>query len=184
MRIFLSILILVFSLQSWTKADDISDFEIEGISIGDNALKFFSEKKLISNKRNWYNDNKFYPVLFEIKSEKYDNLQLHFKINDSKYKVHAVGGHKNFNKNPKDCYLLKKEIDGVLRNLFNNSKVNEAEMKHPSDKSGESIVTQTSFTIENGTVVSACYDMREKYNSEFRIILSDKEIYNWYRNAY
>ena len=35
MRIFLSILILIFSFQSWTKADDIRDFEIEGISIGD-----------------------------------------------------------------------------------------------------------------------------------------------------
>ena len=31
MRKFLTVLVLIFSLQSWTKADDISDFEIEGI---------------------------------------------------------------------------------------------------------------------------------------------------------
>ena len=46
MKILLSILILVFSLQSWTKADDISEFQIEGISIGDSALNFYSKRKL------------------------------------------------------------------------------------------------------------------------------------------
>ena len=40
MRIFLSVLILILNLQSWTKADDISDFQIEGMSIGDSLLKF------------------------------------------------------------------------------------------------------------------------------------------------
>ena len=43
MRVFLSVLILIFSLQSWAKADDIRDFEIDGISIGDSILNFISE---------------------------------------------------------------------------------------------------------------------------------------------
>jgi len=34
MRVFISVLVLIFSFQSWTKADDISEFEIEGMSIG------------------------------------------------------------------------------------------------------------------------------------------------------
>ena len=40
MRVFITVLVLIFSLQSWTKADDISDFEIEGMSIGDSLLDF------------------------------------------------------------------------------------------------------------------------------------------------
>ncbi len=43
--IFFKVLILIFSLQSWTKADDIRDFQIEGISIGDSALDYFSENE-------------------------------------------------------------------------------------------------------------------------------------------
>ena len=39
MRIFLLILIIIFSFQSSTK-DDITDFEIEGMSIGDSLLNF------------------------------------------------------------------------------------------------------------------------------------------------
>ena len=46
MRLFLSLLILIFSLQSLTKADDISEFEIEGMSIGDSLLDYFSEDQL------------------------------------------------------------------------------------------------------------------------------------------
>ncbi len=45
MKIILSLLIIIFSLQSLTKADDIRDFEIEGISIGDSLLKHFSKKE-------------------------------------------------------------------------------------------------------------------------------------------
>ena len=46
MKAILIFLILIISLQSWTKADDISDFEIEGISIGDSVLDFFSEDEI------------------------------------------------------------------------------------------------------------------------------------------
>ena len=47
MRIFLSVLILIFGLQSWTKADDIRDFQIEGISIGDSLLEQYKFEVLI-----------------------------------------------------------------------------------------------------------------------------------------
>ena len=59
MRIFIAALVLIFSLQSWTKADDISDFEIEGMSIGDSLLKFYSETKI----KNQLSDNLSLPVL-------------------------------------------------------------------------------------------------------------------------
>ena len=43
------ILILTIFLQSWTQADDIRDFEIEGISIGDKLLEHFSKKEINSS---------------------------------------------------------------------------------------------------------------------------------------
>ena len=46
MKRLLLILILTFSFQTLTKADDMSEFEIEGISIGDSALDFFSKEDI------------------------------------------------------------------------------------------------------------------------------------------
>ena len=58
MRIFLSILVLIFSLQSWTKADGIRDFEIEGMSIGDSLLDYYSEEKVINTYKHYYPKSK------------------------------------------------------------------------------------------------------------------------------
>ena len=46
MRVFIIVLVLIFSFQSWTKADDISDFQIEGMSVGDSLLDYYSEKQI------------------------------------------------------------------------------------------------------------------------------------------
>ena len=46
MRIILAILILIFSFQPFTKADDIKDFQIEGISIGDSLLDYFNMEEV------------------------------------------------------------------------------------------------------------------------------------------
>ena len=42
MRIFLTVLLLLFYFQLGSKADDIREFEIEGMSVGDSLLDFFS----------------------------------------------------------------------------------------------------------------------------------------------
>ena len=49
MRVFLAVLFLIFSFQSWTKADDIRDFQIEGMSIGDSALDYVTEDEINNN---------------------------------------------------------------------------------------------------------------------------------------
>ena len=46
MKKLLAILILVLTLQTPSWADDIRDFQIEGMSIGDSALDFFSAAEL------------------------------------------------------------------------------------------------------------------------------------------
>ena len=51
MRFIILIFIIIFSFLSLSKADDIRDFEIEGLSIGDSALKYFSEKDIKNSKQ-------------------------------------------------------------------------------------------------------------------------------------
>ena len=70
MRLLL-IIIFILSLQTFTKADDIRDFEMEGISIGDSLLDFYSLTTTASISTSTYNPllsnmsgtNGPYPVL-------------------------------------------------------------------------------------------------------------------------
>ena len=51
MRVLITVIILIFSFQSWARADDIRDFQIEGMSLGDSALDFFTVKELNKRKK-------------------------------------------------------------------------------------------------------------------------------------
>ena len=44
----------MFSFQSWSSADDIRDFEIGGMSIGDSLLDFFDKNKIEIEKKDKY----------------------------------------------------------------------------------------------------------------------------------
>ena len=46
MKRFILIIVLIFSFQSFARADDISEFQIEGISIGDSLLDYYSEEEI------------------------------------------------------------------------------------------------------------------------------------------
>ena len=52
MRIFFATIILIFSFQSLTKSDDVTSFELEGISIGTSLLDYFSEEEILKNINN------------------------------------------------------------------------------------------------------------------------------------
>ena len=93
MRIFFIVLIFIFSLQSWTKADDITDFQIEGMSIGDSLLNYMNIEKINISKRNYFNDErKYYVVGISDNLNSYDVVDLYLKTGDNKYIIRTMGG--------------------------------------------------------------------------------------------
>ena len=187
MKRLLLILILTFSFQTLAKADDIRDFEIEGMSIGDSALMYFSKSEIKMNKKNWYKDTKFYGVQITVQSEKFDAIQLHFKTGDNKYIIHSVGGLVDFTNDITNCHVLKKKVDNDIRNLFEKVRVSEkGKRKHDADKSGQSFTYDTFYNLKNGNVFTGCYDWSKQMNyiDNFRLIANTKEIDKWYDVAY
>lgn len=86
---FLLILVLIFSLQSWIKADDIKDFEIEGMSIGDSLLDYVNENEINNNKIFRYNSNKYLQYNLELNNSQYDDLVIEFK-NSGNYLIGSI----------------------------------------------------------------------------------------------
>ena len=108
MRVFLAVLVLIFSFQSWTKADDIRDFEIEGMSIGDSLLDFINinEIKKAEENPSFYPDKKYIIIFLNQESDLYDEIQITYKTKDRNYIIASVNGvvlyPDNFNKCKKD----------------------------------------------------------------------------------
>jgi hypothetical protein len=189
MRVFIIVLVLIFSIQSWTKADDIRDFEIEGMSIGDSALDYFSEEKILKSKRNYgYKSNEFYAVGFYENLKKYDSLDMHFKTGDKKYLIYSISGASFFEKNISDCYKKKNDLKSELASMFSDVEIKEFKKKEMKvDKF--STIESTYFLFSDGAYVKIqCYDWSEKLTKEknwidnLRIAIAFKEFRNWKRN--
>ena len=149
MRVFLAVLVLIFSLQSWTKADDIRDFQIEGISIGDSALDFFKKKQLINEDTYFYKNKKYAGIIYFDNLEIYDDLQITFDPNDKNFNIVAIEGGLIFKENFQDCYKKQKEIVKDFENIFPNLKKISYEQAHAVDKSGNSKGKAVDFEFKN-----------------------------------
>ena len=146
MNKFLLILILIFSFQSWSKADDIRDFEIEGMTTGDSALDYFSEAKIKANKQNWYKNKDVTGVEIKISSEKYEMIQIHYWSKDKSYKMIGINGLKFYRHNIEECYKKQIEVVEELKEFFPNINPTNQSKKHSADKSGKSKIKFRSFS--------------------------------------
>ena len=110
MRIFLTVLIFIFNLQSLTKAD-ISEFEIDGISVGDSLLDYYTEVEIINSEKTIYPGSKnFYTLHFNVDSKNYDQISIGVKNDDKNYIVYSIAGAKLYRQNPKYCLPKMKSI--------------------------------------------------------------------------
>ena len=182
MRVFIAVLVLIFSLQSWTKADDIRDFEIEGISVGDSLLDHFSEKKIKKEMKNafYYKDNKYADIFFDI-HQTYSFLQITIKPDDKTYKIYAIAGQILYENNINECYPKIKEIASSIESQLSKKtkKSFHNKKKHPYDNSGKSIYSSYDYLLDNGFIMVQCFDWDKKYTYADKLMVSFKnKIYN------
>ena len=89
-------------------ADDVKEFQIEGMSIGDSLLNFFSKEEINKAKkdRNYklYPENKFAHIAFANKDNgEYDAIAFTIRPNDNNYEIHSIAGRIAFNNNLEAC---------------------------------------------------------------------------------
>ncbi len=190
MKIFILIIFLIFNLQSWTSADDVSEFEIEGISIGDSLLEHFKKiniEKEIKSEFSFKYKNKFIGLgvgqtnefpLFK-KLDQFDELGITIKNNDEKYLVHGLSGEMLCFNNIDKCMFIKDQIINDLKNTFSGIEVNSWEAKHRMDKTGKSIVYGNDLQLNNYDISLSVsvYDMSDDaYNDSVKLSIMTNEL--------
>tara|TARA_Y100000768_G_scaffold141867_1_gene105733 strand:+ start:136 stop:738 length:603 start_codon:yes stop_codon:yes gene_type:complete len=177
MRIILIFLIAIFSFQSWTKADDIRDFEIEGVSIGDSLLNFISEDeiqqklKITKNHYNYLKDPlKFREVYFIPKkntSNTYQSISAMFKKNDTNYEISLIRGMIDYVEDFSGCISKRDEIARDIESVIPKYTKDQREGSSSLDKSGKSITNNVYYIFNSGDVVIlVCNDWEEKFRKK------------------
>ena len=192
MRIFLSILILCFSIQSWTQAEDISEFEIEGMSLGDSALNFFTKyeiDKSVEEMPQYPNDQ--YKIAYIQKSKKYDfknyqGITFYFKKNDKSYTIAGIVASNYYPNDFQNCLSDLKKMRKDIENSFDVLPTYEGEDLLEFDTFGETIMHGVVYNLsDNGFSQVVCYDWSKEISKiqnrvdELTIGISTKEYGEW-----
>ena len=200
------LLILLFSFLLLSSpsvfADDISDFQIEGISIGDSLLDYLTEDEILEeieeNKDNYLYLNEPYKYI-QIDPMKnfptYDNLTYIIKNNSTnqyitnkneKYTILLIRGHINYNEDFDSCLQKRDEIDEVLSSMFPNTQKIENVYKSAADPSGKSIVDTIDYLFKSGEEVSnfcVNYDetfrIKKNWNEGLNVTIETAEVKFW-----
>ena len=164
-KLLIYLLFILFSFQSWSSADDIRDFEIEGISIGDSLLDHFKIKTIKSARKYTYKDNKFYSIdIWSDRFNQYAAIQFHLKKNDKKYIIQSLSGTLVFgqlgiydSKSKDECKNKKKLIMNSVSNLFPNADVQSFDDVNSDDGYGQKALrSETYYTLDFGEVWIQC----------------------------
>jgi len=165
--IFLGIIFINFSVL----ANDIREFEIEGISVGDNLLKFVSEgsikTQIEDRKTSVYYDNDYVSILLKEMRNKlsiYDDVKVVIKPNDKSYKIYALEGILGFN-NIDECHKNQIKISDEIKNSLNlqmeGDMWNLKESRLPdSIKNIRYIDFNIKEDLSEGSFRTGCYDYK------------------------
>ena len=163
MRIFIAVLVLIFSFQSWTKADDIKDFEIERMSIGDSALRYFDKGEIDNSTSVMQGEYK--KSILRINLKQYDSLILTYKNNDKNYIIAGLTGNIAIYSNINDCYKKMQIIEEEISQLFINlNKKDWGILKLDKEHQTYNPIT---YDFDNGDRIQiACYDFRKSKSED------------------
>ena len=184
---FLIILVLIINLPNLSIADDIRDFQIEGMSLGDSLLDYVTEEEINLNlsKPDWrykLTEQKFIVTIISNESfEIYEYLSIHLRKNDKKYIIHSIDGMKDY-ENIDECFKDQKKIAEELSDTLVYKKKFEQTFKHSGDKTGKSTVSGIYFVFKSGALGEVtCYDMAPHMNvaSGINVALSTKELWDY-----
>mgnify|MGYP001192064210 FL=1 len=190
MKKLLGIIILGLFLITPSQADDIQDFQIEGISIGDSLLDYFSEEEIKQKKKKGfiYPNKKYYVVsFFSSKYEIYEKVQFHLKSTDKKYIVYAISGLLYFRNNIKNCHKTMDEVVADISELFENVEIkNSGFQNHPADKTGKSKTKTVFFKFNTGdNIIVGCADFSKEltnkkgWKDHLRVEIRIDEFFKW-----
>ena len=156
MQIFIAVLVLILSLQSLSKADDIKDFEIEGMAINDKLLQFYNQKIISKSEVSMgYKDKKYTAVeIVDDSYSTYSQVDIEYLTQDKNILIKSLNGiifYSDMNK----CY---EKMDDITKEISNAVSVipQTNKYKHQSDPLG--VVKGAMYQLENGQILIQCYD--------------------------
>jgi len=146
---YLFLVLFSFSVPSF--ADDIRDFQIEELAIGDSLLNIFSKEEIDSIEPTYYPDSrKFHDLpIVSHKFKDYDQVSFGLKRDDEKYIIYSLSGDLYYENDFKNCMKKKEEILKEATSLFTKQKRSDYRYVYSEIDDGKSFSEITDFIFKD-----------------------------------
>ena len=173
------VIVLGFGLTLSVKADDITDFQIGEISIGDSLLDFYTKTEIKNfDKIKDFKDNKYSGIkIFDYRE--FSEIQIMYLSKDNNKIIYGISALKDFDNNLKACKKERASTIDELRTIFKSAKLHGPKTKkHTRNTKWEGYA----FIYNSGDMgVFACYYSKKDKNfiDHMRVSLRVKD-YDWW----
>jgi len=184
MKKLLALLFSLFFLSSLSVfADDISDFEIEGISIGDSLLDYMTEDEIlkeIERTKDYYSylnePNKYAEVYLRKNFLTFSSVSLMIKNNlineyltnkNEEYTILSIYGTIDYEEDFDSCIVKRDEILEVVSKMFPDAQKTAVILAHSLDPSGDSTSDIVTLNLTSGAEIHIdCIDFEESFRNK------------------
>ena len=150
-------------------ADDIKNFEIEGMRVGESALNYFTKEEIENGRQpQQYPGSDRYIIsnIFEhLNFEKFVQIQINYLKDDAEYRMGGILGSSPYD-DIKLCLKDKDFMENKMDKFFDVPvKQTTTQDKH-YDQTGNSKTHITQYSLKNGLVLITCDDWSTKMTNE------------------
>ena len=189
---YLFLFLFSFSVPSF--AEDISEYQIEGISIGDSLLDHLSKEEIITEIERTkfvynYLTDEFGEVYLRGNFVNYDDLSFFVKPKDKHYTIYSIKGSISYDDKLEQCFAKQKEIEKEFSSMYKNAKKRKYSLKLTLDPTGESVTHNIEFTFDSGDFIEInCTKYKKSLKIEnnwadsFQVSISKKEVNDWFND--
>ena len=175
-------------------ANDISEYQIEGISIGDSLLDHLSKEEIITEIERTkfvynYLTDEFGEVYLRGNFDAYDHLSFFVKPKDKHYTIYSIKGSISYDDKLEECFAKQKEIEKEFSSMYKNAKKRKGTSVFDWDPTGESATHNIEFDFDAGHGISVnCTKYKKSLKIEnglkdtLQVIIDTKEIVDWFDN--
>jgi hypothetical protein len=173
-----------------SKADDIKDFQIEGMGIGDSIIDFVNKDEIKNKMITNYPGSKKFSRFYK-KFSQYAHVQFHFKTKDKNFIIQGIEGVNYFKNNLANCLKDQKTVIKDIKGSLTNAIINDMGQQIHKEKDGSirSHTYNSYIEFDNGFLDITCTDWSKSYESNHETVTDSlkvsfitKELDDWLQN--
>jgi hypothetical protein len=194
----LTIISIIFSYCNTAQSNDIRDFEINGVNIGDSLLDYFTKEEIENSTKTNYPNQKFYDIHISAESDQYDQLTYTVKNGDNYFIIEQLSGDKFYYQTDSDKNIDKMHLACLKQKmkLVNNLKICFQLIRklimntiYKTVDDGKSFSVVTDFNFDDGSAIriycnkftKETINQRNFFNG-LSVSISPIKILNWLDN--